>query len=222
MDRSMWQLFSEVYGFLGNSLLLPMTRTETVGLDPLFWRNAPTFESESCVRATESLELWAERRRIDRREGVDVTERVSVEFTRLFVGPSKPTAPPWETLYASGNASVGFGEATVAMRRLLREAGLALSNANHQYEDHIGIELLYLCEMCSRFAEGEVTLTEQDVVGFIERHPLSWIGKLKSLVHDQSPGGYYERLVEYGQSVLMAHSVLLRAERMQALPCERR
>lgn len=211
MDKSAWQLFSEVYGFLGNSLLLPMTRTETVGLDLLFWQNAPTFGSEPCVRAAESLEFWAKRRQVDQREGVDVPERVSVEFTRLFVGPPKPLAPPWETLYASGNTSVGFGDATVSMRRLLQEAGLAISNENRQYEDHIGIELLYLCEMCRRFAEGEATVTEEDVADFIEKHPLSWIDRLKNLIRKQAPGGYYERLVEYGQSVLAAHGALLEA-----------
>lgn len=209
MDKSAWQLFSEVYGFLGNSLLLPMTRTEKVGLDPLFWQNAPTFGNEPCVRAAESLELWAKQRQVDQREEVDVPERVSVEFTRLFVGPPKPSAPPWETLYASGNTSVGFGDATVSMRRLLQEAGLAMSNENRQYEDHIGIELLYLCEMCRRFAEDEATIAEEDVAGFIEKHPLSWIGRLKNLIREQAPGGYYEQLVEYGQSVLAAHDALL-------------
>ena len=39
------------------------------------------------------------------------------------------------------------------MQRLLREAGLEVSNENNQYADHIGIELLYASVLCQRAAE---------------------------------------------------------------------
>ena len=56
---------------------------------------------------------------------------------------------------------MGFGQATFEMRALLREAGLEVKNENNQYEDHIGIELLYLSALCARAAEGEEGAVEE-------------------------------------------------------------
>ena len=39
------------------------------------------------------------------------------------------------------------------MRERLRALGLELCNENNQYEDHVGIELLYLSELCRRASE---------------------------------------------------------------------
>lgn len=80
-------------------------------------------------------------------------EHAAVEYTHLFVGPPSPAAPPWETMNLHEGATVGFGEPTFQMRALLREAGLELSNENRQYEDHMGIELLYLSELCRRCSQ---------------------------------------------------------------------
>ena len=42
----------------------------------------------------------------------------SVEFTRLFIGPPRPAADPWETVNDPYNdKKVGYGRATVAMQR---------------------------------------------------------------------------------------------------------
>ena len=38
MTGEEWMVASQLYAFLGNSLLSPMSRTESVGLDPAFWR----------------------------------------------------------------------------------------------------------------------------------------------------------------------------------------
>lgn len=146
-----WKTFSEAYGFLGNSLLKPMTQTPTIGLDPTFWEAFPTFGDDAVAESVAACASFAQA------AGEDDVEGVAVEYTRLFVGPPSPAAPPWETLYRAEGATVGFGEATFQMRALLRDAGLELSNENHQYEDHMGIELLYLCEMCRRQADELLT-----------------------------------------------------------------
>ena len=69
----------------------------------------------------------------------------SVEFTRLFIGPPRSAADPWETVNDPYNdKKVGYGRATVAMQQLLAAEGLELGGENNQFEDHMGIELLYL------------------------------------------------------------------------------
>lgn len=127
--------YGDMLAFIGNSLLKPMTQTQSVGLDPLFWKSLPDFGEDSIGEAVSLCEGIAER--IGRECGERAVEVVSVEYTRLFVGPPSPAAPPWETMYR-GSTNVGFGEATFEMRNCLRNIGLELSNENRQYEDHHG------------------------------------------------------------------------------------
>lgn len=206
-----WKTLSEVYGFAGNSLLKPMTQTATVGLDPAFWEAFPTFGSAEveaavaqCAEGAAHVVAEADER------GADPAERCAVEYTRLFIGPPSPAAAPWETAYR-GNTTVGFGEATFQMRELLREAGLELRNDNNQYEDHMGIELLYLSTLCARTAEGQVEdATAREVTaGFIDEHPLAWAEAFRLRIAEAAPGGYFDGLVALVRAVLVWHRGLL-------------
>ena len=141
--------------------------------------------------------------------GEDGPQRVSVEYTRLFVGPPSPAAPPWETMYRGKDVTVGFGQPTFEMRELLRAAGLEVRNANNQYEDHMGIELLYLSELCRREAMGKGAAEVADIAAFVERHPLSWIGPFLDRVSEAVPGGYFAGLLLVAQRVLEHHARLL-------------
>lgn len=161
-----WKELSEAYAFVGNSLLKPMTQTSDVGLEPAFWEAFPTFGSSEVAGACAALAAYAlAAREAAASDGRDAVECCAVEYTRLFVGPPRPAAAPWETMYrggaAVGGATVGFGQATFEMRALLREAGLEVKNENNQYEDHIGIGLLYLSALCARAAEGEEGAVEE-------------------------------------------------------------
>lgn len=200
-----WQACAETYAFLGNSLLEPMTRTPTLGLDPAFWESIPNFGDPAVAAAAQTCANFAAN------AGEDAVERCAVEFTHLFVGPPKPAAPPWETMYASENVTVGFGQATFDMRTLLREAGLEVKNENNQYEDHLGIELLYLATLCGRAAAGE-ELDPASVVAFIDKHPLSWIEAFHARIAEARPGGYFDGLVAFAHAMLVWQAATLRAE----------
>ncbi len=188
-----WQNLACAYAFIGNSLLKPMTQTATVGLNPEFWAAFPHFEDAATMRALKDCEAYAAaaRAKDEQRALTDV----AVEYTRLFVGPPSPAAPPWETMYRAGGASVGFGEATFQMRQLLRERGLQLSNENNQYEDHLGIELLYLSELC-RAKDGPAAKS------FAATHPLSWIDAFAEKVDQAFPCGYYTALLALAHALL--------------------
>lgn len=220
LNAEEWQAFAEAHAFVGNSLLKPMTQTAPAGIDPAFWEAFPAFgdagvaaAAASCGRAAAAI---AERAG----SAEAAIERVAVEYTHLFVGPPSPAAPPWETFYRggeAGGATVGFGEATFEMRRLLREAGLELRNENRQYEDHLGIELLYLSELCRRQAQevGECGAGNAEPAGsraveaaapavraFIEQHPLAWIDALHSRIAQERPDGYFAPLLALEQELL--------------------
>ncbi|WP_165056512.1 MULTISPECIES: molecular chaperone [unclassified Adlercreutzia] len=147
-----WQTLSAAYAFIGNSLLTPMNQTSHEGADPEFWVSFPDFADGAVRAAADNLSEWA-RRAGEAGEDAAV-QKAAVEHTHLFVGPPKPAAAPWEAFHrGSSEVSVGFGQATYEMRALLREAGLELSGPSNQYEDHMGVELLLLSELCRRAAE---------------------------------------------------------------------
>lgn len=208
IENSTWQTLSEAYAFLGNSLLKPMTQTEAVGLDPDFWRDFPHFNDAVLIEAAGVCARFAEDAARRAEAGEDVVQDVSVEYTRLFVGPPKPAAAPWETMYRS-DTTVGFGEATFQMKALLREACLELRNENRQYEDHMGIELMYLSEMCRRMQadankpeNASAQERETAIVRFIVEHPLGWAGAFRSYVEEACPQGYFAALLGVAQAML--------------------
>ena len=227
MTGEEWAGAAQLYAFLGNSLLTPMSRTESVGLDPAFWRDLGGMCDGALAAPAEQLATWAERAAVDA-ERSDLVQRVSVEFTKLFVGPPKPAAAPCESANGAVASHVGFGEATFAMRERLRALGLEVCNQNNQYEDHVGIELLYLSELCRRVsdtpegslgADGPVAGVAAEVselpaaaapvrvdAAFVERfvreHPLAWIGRFRAKVQAACPDGYYVRLLDFAIALL--------------------
>lgn len=202
-----WRAFSEVYGFMGNSFLKPMTQTLPVGLDLAFWEEFPDFGDDAVRKCIEACSHYADvMASLSHDEAV---QRAAVEYTHLFVGPPSPAAPPWETLYRHERVTVGFGEATFDMRQLLREAGLEISNENRQYEDHMGIELLYLSVQCGRLADGGGGGAAEAVGAFVDNHPQRWIGAFKARVAEACPHGYFNGLTALAESVLSAHARML-------------
>lgn len=204
-----WMVASQLYAFLGNSLLSPMSRTESVGLDPAFWRELGGLLDGALADSAESLASWAERASADAARS-EAVQRVSVEFTKLFVGPPKPAAAPWESANGPVDSHVGFGEATFAMRERLRALGLELCNENNQYEDHVGIELLYLSVLCRRASEepsgaaacDAAAPDAEEIASFIREHPLAWVPRLREKVAASQPEGYFVRLLDVALALL--------------------
>ncbi len=201
-DAAGWELLSERLAFLGNSLLDPLRREASPGLHEPFWDAFATgFVEIGC--ANERLVEGVERaRRFARRRAVsddDAVERVRVEHARLFVGPPKPAAPPWETCYLLPGriGEVGFGAPAFDMRRILREAGLAVRGPSNQYADHMGLELLYAATVCARFAHASPTAAEAaELARFVGEHPASWASGFRAAIEEAAPDGYYRCIAE--------------------------
>lgn len=200
MDSSDLNLLADSFAFIGNSLLSPMSQTEKVGLNVAFWESFPDFGSAEVERAIDGCEEFALNAQKCLKAGEDVVQDVSVEYTRLFIGPPSPTAPPWETFYRGEDVSVGFGQATFEMQDILRGLGLEVSNENNQYADHMGLELLTLSEMLRLARSGERDM--EQVRSFAEEHPGSWIDAFCDSVKGCFPDGYYAALLALANALL--------------------
>lgn len=186
-----------VLAFLGNSFLAPVNQTGPAGLDPEFWDACPDFGSAEVRTALDACARNLETRRDA--EGDALETSAAVEFARLFVGPPRPAAAPWETAYRTGGKVVGFGEATFEMRRMLREAGLELAEGKSQYEDHFGLELLLLSELVARAARDEGNMEAAEAFAV---RPLGWVAPFREKVSLAAPDGYYVHLLAIAEAVL--------------------
>lgn len=197
---------ADALAFCGNSLLAPMTQRTGVGLDPGFWESFPLFGDQGVADAVQDCAVWAaEFERRCQADGQSAVERCAIEYTRLFVGPPRPAAAPWETAHRAvadgADSTVGFGQATFEMRELLRNAGLQLCNENRQYEDHMGIELLLLSELCRRAAAND-GLAAAEASAFAADHPAAWVEGLRSAAAAAVPDGYYAGLLGVAAALL--------------------
>lgn len=139
----------------------------------------------------------------------EILMRWGVEYTHLFIGPPSPAVAPWETMHTPGNTSVGFGEATVDMKHRLSRKGLTLASGKHQYEDHIGIELLYASELLgeiSQTADEQNAFTQQVEarkawVEFCDAR-LWWMSDFSVQLKQSFPEGFYAALARYTHALI--------------------
>ena len=195
---------AQAYAFLGSSFLRPLSQTEQHGLEPAFWKAFPDFDDTAIAQCRDACMTWAyDHQNGDRNE---VLRAVSTDYTQLFMGPPYPAAPPWETMNRPDGIAIdsGFGDETFEMRSLLRASGLELSNENHQYEDHIGIELLYLSELFRR-SEDDPAI-DPSIISFIQEHPYRWIGILRDRIESTLPESYYAVLAALCEAMLAYHA----------------
>ncbi len=69
-------------------------------------------------------------------------KELAAEHLRLFSGPS-PLVPFWESVWLEREKLL-FGERTDQVYATYADWGIAISNAGHDPEDHLGLELAFL------------------------------------------------------------------------------
>lgn len=94
------------------------------------------------------------------------------EYTRLFVGPDKLKAAPWESVYLSGDRMI-FQESTLKVRNHYRSQGFIPELYPKVADDHIALELDYLAKLAER-ATGRDLESMQASKAFLEEHVLAW------------------------------------------------
>ena len=99
-------------------------------------------ENETVSAALTSLHNVAE----------DEYESFKFSFNKLFVGPGKLKAPPYESSYRNKQGLIMQDE-TMAVRRAYLAQGLKLKKQNIEPDDHIALEMEFLAEMIRRNEE---------------------------------------------------------------------
>ncbi|NLI91027.1 MAG: hypothetical protein GX434_02130 [Peptococcaceae bacterium] len=87
-----------------------------------------------------------------------LTQEAVYDFNRLFVGPEKLLAPPYESAYRNAEGLLMQKE-TTDVRKFYSIVGLSVVGQNREPDDFIGLELEFLCfllyQAVSCFQRGE-------------------------------------------------------------------
>jgi TorA maturation chaperone TorD len=142
-------------------------------------------------------------------------DAVGRDFARLFVGPGRLQAPPWESVHRSRERLL-FEAETFQVREWYARYGLEAPRLNREPDDHIGLELEFLATL----AERAITALEEDRPedagelvsahqGFLAEHVLPWAPALMDLIRENAETSFLQGVAELGTGALAAAEFLL-------------
>lgn len=136
-------------------------------------------EAVALLAGDDAPAVQAYDRLVGAAESQDV-EVLAGEYTKLFVGPGKLPAPPWESVYR-GDGDLLFQESTLKVRDAYREAGFQAKGYPREADDHLATELSF---MVSLIDESAAAVEADDAVRahaflaaqrkFLDQHLSGW------------------------------------------------
>jgi TorA maturation chaperone TorD len=88
----------------------------------------------------------------NKRRGEDeLLSELQADYTRLFIGPGKVLAPPYESVHFSSDRLM-FQKETLQVRQWYARFGLQSEKIYNEPDDHIGLELLFMAHLAAQVA----------------------------------------------------------------------
>jgi len=135
------------------------------------------------------------------------------EFARLFLGPGRPVAYPYESVYREGRI---MGKTTLDVQR--RMAGEGLAPSGQTLSDHVSIELAFMAHLsaCEALAwdDGEDDKARGYVAlqdSFLHDHLIAWLPQFCHRVLAGRPHAYYAELTSRSEAFVTTDAARLRA-----------
>jgi TorA maturation chaperone TorD len=148
----------------------------------------------------------------------EVFGELRLDYTRLFIGPGKVLAPPWESVYFDEDRLV-FQEQTLQVRGWYRRFGLQVEKLYAEPDDHIGLELEFLSHLAQL---GLAALEKQDEIEFkrlmkaqqqfLNQHPLKWISLWSQQVEEHAHIDFYRGIGFLTKGALLEMASILNLE----------
>jgi TorA maturation chaperone TorD len=145
-------------------------------------------------------------------------DELRLDYTRLFIGPGKVLAPPWESVYFSEDRLV-FQEQTLQVRGWYRRFGLQAEKLYNEPDDHVGLELAFLAHLASL---GLKALGEEDRErffalldsqrDFLSQHVLRWAPQFCEQVVAKARTEFYKGIALLTRGALFDLAGLLEVE----------
>lgn len=124
------------------------------------------------------------------------------EYMRLFVGPQKLPAPPWESVYRSHQGLL-FQESTLTIREIYRKQGFETEGYPRVADDSLALEMDFMGRMADRALEALHTdnmeaLKEALTVSesFLHVHLLFWVPKMLEKLNGSAFRLFYPQMIK--------------------------
>ncbi len=147
-------------------------------------------------------ELAAHARRLGEAFSSEGPERLLLDYTRLFLGPSHIIAIPYGSVWLDGQKTV-MGESTLAVQELYREGGFGIGEEFREPPDHIAAELEFLYLLIYRENEahrnGEadrLTVMADLRARFLDEQLGRWVGPFTAAVKAGTQSDFYRQLAD--------------------------
>lgn len=131
---------------------------------------------------------------------------LAVEHARLFLGPAKILAPPYESMYTEGRI---MGESTLDVIKRYEEAGLAVSPDFKNLPDHIAAELEFIYYLGSKeleaWGEGDLEKMFHYLLmqkRFLKEHLAKWIPQFCERILKNASSEFYKNLAKITQGYI--------------------
>ncbi len=119
------------------------------------------------------------------------------DFNRLFVGPGKMLAPPWESVHRSGTR-LTFQEAMLEVRGIYQQFGIEAPMIHREPDDHLALELAFFAHLSELATDAETrndTTTRERCFetqrNFPHDHLLPWVPGCLAMVGAHAETHYY-------------------------------
>lgn len=187
----------------------PADRPEILALLAVALR--PPTSKEDLTKCLEQLQGWASASESGRAladlAGQFAREtRPEREYHRLFLGPSRPVAPPFESVYRDGTA---FGPATRGFLSELQEAGLEPLEGFRLPPDHVALEIEFLAHLEVRARQArdqghheESAMWSEKARNFVDEHLARWLPLFLARLESGAPQSPYTALVRVAMEVV--------------------
>ncbi len=137
----------------------------------------------------------------DEREAPEYLDRLKDEYTRLFVGPTEMSAPPWESVY-TGEEGMLFQLSTLEVRDFYRRFGLLPEGYPRVADDSLALELGFMAELARRsvaaFEAGDdaaLAAVLRGALDFLNAHLLIWVPRLLERMAGAESDWLYPQMV---------------------------
>lgn len=137
--------------------------------------------------------------------------RIARDYNRLFFGPEKMKAPPYESVHRSTEGLV-FAAETMEVRAAYAEFGLAAPRLNKEPDDHLGLELDFVARLCLAALDALDALDDADdaaltsllggICRFLEEHLLVWAPTCLMQAANCSTTFFYQGVAALGLGTL--------------------
>lgn len=124
------------------------------------------------------------------------------DYTRMFIGPGKLLAPPWESAYLNEERLL-FQEQTMEVRMMYVKYSFISQNYKYEPDDHIGLELDFMSKLSEELLEYyeesnkvEFNKVLNDQEDFLNNHLLKWCDMFAKDIINNSDTGFYRGIAK--------------------------